>query len=226
MAWRVESPPGSRWDTPGANAGSRPSRSNGHVDGTVEADLEPVPKILHLDHLDAETRDLLPLMGVGRADADLDEAAGEPLFHDPGERAGVREAIALELVVEVGMRVEVQDRKVRVLSGEGAHDRIRDRVVAAERHGRVPVRQQVSDRRLDAPERVRPGLFAEVAGVVERVAGELPPVLGPGIRGFAEERLADERRRVGGAAQVRGVGIGTESDESQPQGHLRIAPAS
>ncbi len=77
------------------------------------------------------------------------------------------------------------------------------------------------DRRLDASERVGPGLFAEVAGVVERFAGELPPVLGPGIRGLAEERLADERRRVGGAAQVRGVGVGAESDEGQPQGHLR-----
>jgi hypothetical protein len=48
-------------------------------------------------------------MAVERADADLDEAAGEAALHDPGEGRGVGARIAFEIVVEVGMGVEMED---------------------------------------------------------------------------------------------------------------------
>jgi hypothetical protein len=57
--------------------------------------------------------DLIALMRRQRADADLHQPAAQFIFHDPRERAGVRETIALELVVEIAVRVDVEDRDLR-----------------------------------------------------------------------------------------------------------------
>ena len=65
--------------------------------------------MLHLDRVDAESRDLITLMRRQRADADLHQPAAQFLFHDPREGAGVRKAIALELVVEIAVRIDVED---------------------------------------------------------------------------------------------------------------------
>ncbi len=67
----------------------------------------------HIDRLDTEAPGLLMLMTIGRADADLHQARGEAPLHDACERAGVREAAALELVVEVGVRIDVEDGQAR-----------------------------------------------------------------------------------------------------------------
>ena len=48
------------------------------------------------------------MWGVG-ADAGGDQAVGEALLHDAGEGAGVRVAVAVEFVVEVGVGVEMED---------------------------------------------------------------------------------------------------------------------
>ena len=65
---------------------------------------------------------LLTLMAVHRPDAHLHQAAREPLLHDAGEGAGVRETVALELVVQVGMGVDVQDRQPWVPPPDGPQD--------------------------------------------------------------------------------------------------------
>ena len=65
--------------------------------------------MLHLDGVDAEARDLLALVRRQRADADLHQPLAQSLFHDAREGTGVREAIAFEVVVEIAVRVDVED---------------------------------------------------------------------------------------------------------------------
>jgi hypothetical protein len=102
----------------------------------------------HLDHLDAKAPRLLRLVPVHRADADLYQSRGEPFLHDARKGAGVRVAVALELVVEVGVRVNMQDAQARVDGMERAQRRIGDGVVAAQhQRPRTPTQQRRDGRR-------------------------------------------------------------------------------
>ena len=94
-------------------------------------------EIAHLDHLDSEPLRLRAAMGVERPDADLDQPARMPALHDPREGRGVAERIAFEIVVEIGMGVEMEDVERAVDSGERGDDRPGDHMIAAERdrHG-------------------------------------------------------------------------------------------
>src|SRR5262247_2286873 len=107
------------------------------VDRRVEFELEIIEEIFHLDDFDAESLDLFALMSSRRADTDLDEPFDQPFFHNSRERAGVRVAVALKFVVDVRVRVEMQDAQTRVFPCEGFDDGIRDRVISAERDGAV-----------------------------------------------------------------------------------------
>ena len=110
--------------------------------------------VLHLDRVDVEAPDLIALMRRQRADADLHESPAQLFLHDPRERAGVRKAIALELVVKIAVGVDVKDRGRRVQARDGAHDRISDRMIAAERDRREAVLQRQLDARLNHHARV------------------------------------------------------------------------
>jgi hypothetical protein len=48
-------------------------------------------------------------VSVERPDADLDEMRGQAPFHDAGERRRMAQRVASEIVVNVRMRVEVQN---------------------------------------------------------------------------------------------------------------------
>ena len=63
----------------------------------------------HFDDLDPEFFGLLALVRIHGADAHLDQAFGRAFFHDAGKWTGVRQAVALKFVVEIGMRIEVDD---------------------------------------------------------------------------------------------------------------------
>lgn len=67
-----------------------------------------------------------------RADAYLHEPPAQLFFHDSGKRAGVRIAIAFELIVKISVRVDVQDRDGPVILRDRAHDWVRDRMIAAQ----------------------------------------------------------------------------------------------
>src|SRR5439155_2318832 len=86
----------------------------------------------HVDYLDAESLDLIALVTRERSNAHLYEAVGESLLHDPREGTGVRIPIAIEFVVEIRMRIDVENGEAPVLGSNAAQDRIRDRVIAAE----------------------------------------------------------------------------------------------
>ncbi len=55
------------------------------------------------------------------------------LFHHARERACVRQPAAFELVVQVGVRVDVKHRQPRMGTGMGPQHRVGDGVIAAER---------------------------------------------------------------------------------------------
>jgi hypothetical protein len=109
----------------------------------------------HVDDLDAEAVGLLALVPVHGADTDLDQAYRQSFLHDARERAGVGVAVALEHVVQVGVRVDVEDGKRRDRAGHPAHRGIGDRVVAAQRDRPAPGADHLRDTSLDQRSRLR-----------------------------------------------------------------------
>jgi hypothetical protein len=49
---------------------------------------------------------------IDRTDSYLHQTPGETLFHDAGKGTRMGESVALESIVQVGMRVDVQDQLV------------------------------------------------------------------------------------------------------------------
>ena len=131
-----------------------------------------------------------------RANPDLNQPIRQPLLHDPGERTRVREAIAFELVVEIRMRVDLQDRERPVAGAQPAQDRIGDRMIAAERDERQPFLRPARE------PRARSGCGrSAVAGSVRSPASSehvgadrLHQPLGPRIAGRRAQRLTNDRR--------------------------------
>jgi hypothetical protein len=68
----------------------------------------------HIDGLDVQARRLFALMLRRSAYAYLHQPRDQPTLGDPRECAGMREAVPLELVVEIRMGVELQHREPRV----------------------------------------------------------------------------------------------------------------
>jgi len=153
-------------------------------------------------------------MAVPRPDAHLHQAAREPLLHDAGEGAGVGEAVALELVVQVGMGVDVEDRQPGVPSPDGPQDRVRHRVIAADGDWGAAVIHQPADCALYRRDSVSGIRHADVAGIAKLPGrGEINPELGPHVGRRREERLAHERRGRRRAAQEGRVRVPRNADE-------------
>jgi hypothetical protein len=107
-----------------------------HVERNVDraVDLHAIERgqVPHFDDLDAEFLCLLALMPGHRPNADLDQPLGRAFLHDARKRASVRQPVAFEFVVEIGVRVEVENGQSGNVLAEGAHDRQGNRVVAAQ----------------------------------------------------------------------------------------------
>jgi hypothetical protein len=117
-------------------------------------------------------------VAIHRSDPDLHQPPSQLLFHDAGERAGVGEAVPLELVVQVGMGVDVKNCELGVLSAHGANDRVGDRVIATERDGQA-AGEETSYPLLDPLPVALIGWELEVAGIAQ--IGDIGPQLRPGI---------------------------------------------
>lgn len=99
----------------------------------------------HLDDLDAEFLRLFALMSSHGPNANLDQALGGALFHDPGKWTGVRKPVALEFIVEIGMGIEVKDGQSGNALAEGAEDRQGNGVVATQADRTQIMVQQFAD---------------------------------------------------------------------------------
>src|ERR1044072_1768013 len=103
------------------------------VNRRIKLQLQIPDQVAHLDRLNAKLSHLFTLMSGERSYPYLDQSLHESLFHDARKGRSVRITIALVAVVNVRMRVEMKDAQVFVLARERSHDRVCDRVVAAER---------------------------------------------------------------------------------------------
>src|SRR5207247_2204764 len=103
-------------------------------------------------------------------------------------------SVALELVVQVGVRIEMQDGEPRVVWADSAQRGIGDRMV-------TPEHERAATRRPDQPEGIldhladvlRPFALAEdqISVVLEPACPEISPFFGPGVPGLRPERLAN-----------------------------------
>ena len=90
--------------------------------------------------------------------------------------------VALELVVQVRVGVDVQDREPRESAGHGAQHGIRHRVVAAKCQRAVAPRDEARDPRLDPGAGLTGAREHEIAGVTQAAgAGHLARLLAPGV---------------------------------------------
>src|SRR5437870_5527022 len=73
------------------------------------------------------------LMIVHGANPHLHQTLRQFVFHVPRKWAGVRIRIASEIVIELGMSIEVKNAQRRVLARYGFSDRVSNGMIAAQR---------------------------------------------------------------------------------------------
>ena len=136
-----------------------------HIDRRADVDRQPLAAGGRFDRLHAEASPLLAMMVVDGAQANLDQPVRQPFLHDPREGRGMGAWIALVGMVDVRVRVDVQDGQLRVVRAEGTQDRMGQRMVAAEADQRLAGGQNGPGFAFDS----RPGVFALVEAKVATV---------------------------------------------------------
>ena len=119
------------------------------VDGSAQVGAASRRPRSHVDHLDTETLGLFALVSGHRANADLYEADSGDVLENTREWTGVRKSVALELVVEIGMRVHVHEREARRGARHSSHDGIGHRMIATERNWSATASDDLADRAFD-----------------------------------------------------------------------------
>ena len=145
-----------------------------HVEGNVKRaiDFHAVKRrqVAHFDDLHAELLRLLALMSGHRADADLDQPLGCALLHDAGKRARMRQPIAFEFVVQIGVGIEMEDGEAGDVGPERAQNGQRNRMVAAQTDRAQALVQQFADFPRDGDERLIKGEL-QIASIAIRALG-------------------------------------------------------
>src|SRR3546814_17762074 len=108
-------------------------------------------EIGHRHDFDAEARRLFAAMLVEGADADLHQPLRMTRLADAGEGRGVAARVAGEIVVEIGVRVEVEDRHRAVASRRGLNEREGHRMIAAEGERNVSIPAPIGTGPADHP---------------------------------------------------------------------------
>ncbi len=147
-----------------------------------------------LDNLDAETLELVAVMIVDGAKPHLNQTIGKLLFHDPGKRRGVGSRVTLVCVVDIGVRIDMKNGQAGVTATYGAHDRMRDRVVAAEANQRIPGIHGAPHILLDEIPRIRAAIELDVA-LIDKSAGgtEIDARFAPHAVGVGDQFAPDMR---------------------------------
>jgi hypothetical protein len=168
---------------------------------------------------------LAPLLRVHGPDADLDQAAGEAFLHDPGEGARVGEAVALELVVEIGMGIEVENGERWIAPAHRTENGIRHGMVSAQGEGPPATGEQLGYAGLDLLARISVRREREIAGVSQGAqCQKILSLLGPRIPVGRMNRGPDEWRRLGRTAEVGGARVVGQADETRRRRCLHAPP--
>src|SRR5687768_91152 len=140
------------------------------------------------------------------SDADLDQTFRQSLFHYPREGTCVRVSIALVVIVEIGMRIEMEHAEIWKLARERSYDRIGDGVISAEGDRRHAVGDQRVDGVVDQGKHVAARNRLNVTCVEEAVVtGKIGSVLACQVPRVGTECSADLWRRISGAFSKRRV---------------------
>src|SRR5678815_730754 len=115
------------------------------------------------------------------------------------------EATSFELVIEVGVGVEMEYVHFSHVGVDGTEDRPGDRVVAAKRKYRMPLAHELGDPRGDLDAGLLAGRYAEIARVgPDTRLLEIHALLGGHVRVHPDplELGADRGRALGGATAI------------------------
>jgi len=179
-----------------------PIEIQGDINRRREIEIERAIATAHLDHLDTEPLELRAMMIIGGAQADLDQPVRQSLLHDPCKRRSMRARIALIGIVDVGMRIEMQDGEPRMPPPNRPQHRMGDRVVAADRNQGCTGFQRTPDRFSDLVPFPGVSLRAESdVAVILEPAFEIDAGLGPAAVAVGIELAPDQRRRFRGSFQ-------------------------
>jgi len=132
----------------------------------------------------------------------------------------MRARIALEIVIQVRMGIEVQDRDRTVMGMDCFHDRKRDGVVTAKQDGNCTARQACSNGVPD--QNVIFGQLTEwqVAHILKgKILADLHAVLAGEIAPIAPQRLTDHGRSQRRTTFERAVDVGSCADKVEERLH-------
>ena len=133
----------------------------------------------HFEYFDAKALGLLSLMLVEGSNSYLHQPRRQPRFHNARKRTSVREAISLELVIQIGMRIEMKDCQRRMFFGYSRHDRISNRMISAERYRAPPIGSQFTDGFFNRSERIRAKKFKIPRIFVDSFCSKIHPRFRP-----------------------------------------------
>ena len=159
--------------------------------------------------LHSVTLHLLELDRVHAANANLHQGLGEPVLHNSRKGTGVRIAVSFKFGVEIGVCIEMNDGKLGKVSMAGLDQGEGDGVVATEKNYRSAPLQQLVGPGFDRGQVLAGGAAELQVASVEEIfrCAEVDAHLAIEIAGLAEQCLTDLGRSLGGAAQVRRVGV-------------------
>src|SRR5258706_10288120 len=183
--------------------------------------LEPVVrrKSSHLHHVDAESSCLFALMPIHRPNPYLHQPLRQAFFHDARKRTRMRHPAAFVFVIQIGMRVKMNDRQLGIAPRKRFQDRISNRVVPTHRYWMLTPVQQFADRALNLRKiiasffpRIAQPQIARVRECPNRaqVYSQLRPLVGS----ITAQSLANLRRCTSRSAQIRRVHIEWDSKQS------------
>ena len=149
-------------------------------------------------------------MIIEGSDTHLHESCDLSGFHQPGKRAGVAKWIAFEILIEIGVRIEMQDRQAFVTGSMRHYQRVGDGVIAAD--GNEPIIAANSFRgptidRVIGCLAFQPGQLKIAAISQHGMIAKIKPCLTKHVRAVAGNGGAHQRRSKCGPAQEARVGV-------------------
>src|SRR5579862_1568229 len=151
------------------------------VNGAGSLQLIKSRKSSHLNHLDPELFCLFLLMSVHGADSDLYEALCQSRFHDSRERACVRHPVTAELLIQVGMCIEMKNRQRHMPRRYSFYDWKSNRVIATERDRPLTFLNKFPDTGFNCLESIFVGKLQIASVFVNSRYGKVDARLRPGV---------------------------------------------
>lgn len=172
------------------------------IDGNIEGRLQIKGRRLStaagLDNLDAESFELVAMLVIDRMQSHLDESIRQALLHDTCERRGVGSPIALIRFVDIGMRIDMQDRQTAVTATYRTQNGMCDGMITAEANQWITGIHDMRHFALDDIPRIGKPVELDIAMIDQAARGtHIKPGLAP-----TAIAVGNSRRMSGGASEA------------------------